>query len=315
MKRIKQLSIYTLLLFLLTSCYTEVVEDTFIEQPLLSTNALLQTYDLWYVDINSTAGFGETPFLQQAFTISFVNGTLYANNNLVGIGNTGRGIGVNIANYNANNRVLNVNHVLDGFASFDVFALDNNTIELYNPANDTSYFLVGYNVNNFDYNLVFNDNIKFFLQEYSAWQKTFTSRVGAINPFDNENYLSFSQSNNDLEFLSSKDQSITNVNAIVWDYVGAYSVNDIPGTNTVKSLTLNYDFLDNDFFELSVITDKEIALYHNASRTTYTFVGLNFVPFLKHKQTKTQVSKNVKAIKKRKQKGPRVKNPRTHSLL
>jgi len=51
----------------------------------------LQSYDLWYVDINETRGNGEVPFLQRAFTLSFINGALYANNNIVGIGKTGDG--------------------------------------------------------------------------------------------------------------------------------------------------------------------------------------------------------------------------------
>jgi len=49
-----------------------------------------------------------------------IEDTIYANNNLVGIGEQGDGFGVSIANYEAYNMVLDVNHVLDGFSSFDI---------------------------------------------------------------------------------------------------------------------------------------------------------------------------------------------------
>ena len=44
----------------------------------------------------------------------------------------------------------------------------------------------------FDYDFVFYDNIHYFLQEYEAWEKTFTSELWVLlNEFDNENYLQF----------------------------------------------------------------------------------------------------------------------------
>ncbi len=317
MKRIKLFFTYICILVFFTSCYTEVIEDTIVEQPQLSVNNLLEAYDLWYVDINQTKGFGETLFLQQAFTLSFIDGTIYANNNLVGIGEQGDGFGVSIANYEAYNMVLDVNHVLDGFSSFDIYTINSNTIELYNPATDTSYFLIGHQRATFDYNSLFYDNITYFLQEYDAWEKTYTSRLGAINEFDNENYLAFLETNNDSQFLSAQATNVTHVNTITWNFTGVYNIQDVAGTNTVKSLTLNYDFFDNDFFELSVINESNIALYHVKSRTTYEFQGVNYIPFLKTVTTNKAVlkTKEKEIIKKRKLKSKRVKNPRSSTRL
>ena len=71
---------------ILTSCYHEVIiEDDFIEESAFNTDQVLQSYDLWYIDINATRGNGEIPFLQFAFTLSFNNGILYANNSIIGI--------------------------------------------------------------------------------------------------------------------------------------------------------------------------------------------------------------------------------------
>jgi len=39
---------------------TEIIID---ETPSITLNELLSSYELWYVDINQTSGFGETPFL------------------------------------------------------------------------------------------------------------------------------------------------------------------------------------------------------------------------------------------------------------
>ncbi|MEJ6792496.1 MAG: hypothetical protein QNK89_07140 [Lacinutrix sp.] len=89
MKTVKLLSVFALIATLLTSCYTEViVEDDYVNNVPqgLTINQLLNSYKLWYVDINETIGYDESPFLQIAFTVSFRNGTLYGYNNLVGIG-------------------------------------------------------------------------------------------------------------------------------------------------------------------------------------------------------------------------------------
>ena len=248
MRRIKYFLCFVLITSLFTSCYREVIVDNYIEPrtnsvPPISVNELLNSYELWYVDINQTVGFGENPFLHQAFTISFIDGVLFANNNIVGLGNSGNGFGIDVATYDAYNMILDVNHDIDGFATFDVFQIDNNTIELYNPNNDTSYFLNGYQRHNFDYDYVFYDNIHYFLQEYEAWEKTFTSEIGAINEFDNENYLQFLAGGNDSEFRSSKDFRIIDTNDIFWDYTGLYGVGDV-AKDDVTNITNSFGLAD-----------------------------------------------------------------------
>lgn len=312
MKRIKILLIFALTATLFTSCYTEVVVDDYIDEPSISINQLLGSYELWYVDINATKGFGENPFLQKAFTISFKNDVVYANNNLVGLGDNGNGLGIDVANYDAYDMVLDVDHDIDGFATFDVFQVDDNTIELYNPNNDTSYFLNGYQRSNFDYDFVFYDNIHYFLQEYDAWEKTYTSELGAINEFDNENYLQFLAGGNDSEFQSSQDFEIANTNNIIWDYTGVYGVGNVTGDLYLKTLTLDYDSFDNDYFELSVINDEKIELFHPASETIYEFEGRGYIQYLKSSGTKGKTA-NIKSDKKRKFKKDKVENPRKNT--
>lgn len=49
-----------------SSCYTEViVEDDFIEESPINTALVLESHDLWYVDINETRGNGEVPFCNE----------------------------------------------------------------------------------------------------------------------------------------------------------------------------------------------------------------------------------------------------------
>ncbi len=61
------------------------------------------------------------------------------------------------------------------------------------------------------------------------------------------------------------------VNNLVWDYTGVYGVGNITGDAKLKTLTLDYDFFDNEHFELSVIDDGTIELYHPTSETVYEF--------------------------------------------
>ncbi|WP_350286554.1 nicotinic acid mononucleotide adenyltransferase [uncultured Croceitalea sp.] len=265
---------------LASSCYTEViVEDDFIVESPINTDRVLQSYDLWYVDIDATDGNGEVPFLQRAFTISFENGVVLANNNIVGIGKTGGGLGIDVGVYSTLSGVVEIDHDIDGLWSLDVFAVNNSTIELYDPRSRTSYFLNGYRRSNFDYDRVFYENINYFLQEYDAWEKTFTSEVGALNEFDDENYLQFFSDNGGY-FRSSIDNIGTPLANLQWDYEGDYEVFDT-NDETLKTLTLDYDFLDNDYFELYVIDDSTIELYHVASETVYEFGGRGFLQFLK----------------------------------
>lgn len=312
MKTIKLLSSFALIATLFTSCYTEVIVDDYNPAPQISVNQILGSYELWYVDINATQGYGETPFLQKAFTISFRNGIVYANNNIVGLGNNGNGFGIDVGEYDAYNMILDVYHDLDGFETFDVYKIDNNTIELYNPNNDTSYFLDGYQRSNFDYDFVFYDNIHYFLQEYEAWEKTYTSDFGALNEFDNENYLQFLPGGNDSTFRSSQDDNGTSYNNLYWDYEGIYGVGDVNGDMYLKTLTLDYDYFDNEYFELSVINDGKIELFHPASETVYEFEGKGYIQYLKTTNTK---GKSVTTDKKRKHRKDKVENPRENTRV
>lgn len=312
MKAIKLLFGFALAATLLTSCQSNSIHD----EPSISLNQLLRSYDLWYVDINQTIGRGETAFLQIAFTLSFKNGILYANNNLVGFGPNGQGngFGIDVGEYDAYDMILDVYHDVDGFQSFDVYQVDYDTIELYNPYNDTSYFLHGYQKSQFDYDFVFYDNIHYFLQEYQAWEKTYASQSGKLNEFDNENYLQFLAGGNDSEFRSSQDANISNPNNIYWDYTGLYSVGNIKGNTHLKTLTLDYDFNGNELFELSVINDQRIRLYHNYSGTTYEFTGRGYIQYMRGVEGKSSVvdgkTQSSEVQKKRKQTTAKKDNPR-----
>ena len=267
--------------FVMSSCYTETV--VLEEPPVLNTDAVLQSYDLWYVDINATRGNGEVPFLQLAFTVSFVNGVFYANNNIVGIGKTGDGFGLDVGIYNPLGGAVEVDHDVDGRWLLEVYAPNRNTLELYDPRSDTSYFLIGYQRNTFDYDRVFYDNINYFIQEYGAWEKTFTSEEGAINDFDNENYLQFLPD----FFRSSVDAPGISLGQLQWDFEGNYQVYDVQNDPTLKTLTLDYDFMGNDYFELYVLNDRTIELYHPSSGTVYEFTGRGYQQYLKSGKAST----------------------------
>ncbi|WP_422349400.1 nicotinic acid mononucleotide adenyltransferase [Flagellimonas sp.] len=267
---------------LASSCYTDVVfEDDFIEESPINTALVLESYDLWYVDINATKGSGEVPFLQRAFTISFDYGTIRANNNLVGIGKTGNGLGIDVGDYGTLFGAVEIEHDVDGVWVLDVFAVNNNTLELYDSRSDTSYIIRGYQRNSFDYDQIFYDNLHYFLQEYEAWEKTYTSEVGAINEFDDENFLQFLSGTDGAFFRSSVDGSGTAVSNLQWDFEGDYEIFDVANDPTLKTLTLDYDFLGNDYFELYVIDDSTIELYHVDSETVYEFQGRGYIEFLK----------------------------------
>ncbi|MBT8393264.1 MAG: nicotinic acid mononucleotide adenyltransferase [Bacteroidia bacterium] len=314
MKTLKILLGLTLATTLLTSCYVDLAKDDYgyiDNTPAITLNQLLDSYELWYVDINQTTGYGETPFLQIAFTMSFRNGTVYANNNLVGIGSQGNGLGIDIGYYDAYDMILDIYHDIDGYTTFDVYQIDSNTIELYNPYNDTSYFLHGYQRSNFDYDFVFYDNIHYFLQEYEAWEKTYTSDYGVLNEFDNENYLQFLSGGNDSTFRSSQDFDIANPNNIYWDYTGIYGIGDVSNDMYTKTLTLDYDYFDNEFFELYVINDKLIELYHAASETVYEFTGRGYIQYLRIGKSSDTTKPDIE--KKRKQRTKKKDNPRNNT--
>lgn len=278
---------------LASSCYTEViVDDGYIEESPINTALVLESYDLWYVDINATKGNGEVPFLQRAFTISFDRGIVYANNNLVGIGKTGNGLGIDVGTYGTFVGQVEVDHDVDGLWLLDVYAVNNNTLELYDARSKTSYILRGFQRSTFDYDQVFYDNIHYFLQEYQVWEKTYTSEVGAINEFDEENYLQFFSDGGGY-FRSSIDGQGIPISNIQWDYEGDYEVYDVANDATLKTLTLDYDFLGNDYFELYVINDSTIELYHVSSGTVYEFTGRGYMQFLKSGDTGKKRSKII----------------------
>ncbi len=282
MKTLKLLSVILFGSLLLTSCVTEVIveEDVFIEEPAgINLNALLSTYEIWYVDIERTSGNGEIPFLQKAFTVSFRNGTFFANNNLVGMGSNGNGFGLDVGFYDTFRMTIDIDHDIDGVYELVVSQLSRNEIELYDGVTNTSYYLVGYQRSTFDFDRVFYDNIHYFLQEYRVWEKVYTSEFGVLNEFDNENYLKFEYFGAGENFKSSQDQNGLPINDIFYDYTGFYEVNDIINTFDRKTLTLSYDYLGNEFFELSVINDSKIELFHPASETVYEFVGRGRIQF------------------------------------
>jgi|TARA_B110000881_G_C18605661_1_gene539663 hypothetical protein len=277
MKSLKLLFTLIISFFLFTSC---AVEDDYEEEERgIVLEYALSDYDLWYVDYHRTTGSGDVPFLSRAFTISFINGTLYANNNIVDIGHTGNGFGISVGTYTTFDGVLATNHDVDGFQDFEVFQISANQIRLYNYRENVSYYLIGYQVNNFDYDKLFYENIEYFLQEFVAWEKIETLG-GAPNAFDAENYLQFTPENT-TTFYSSQDMFGTNIDTLDWSYVGGYEVFDVIDYEDLKILTLNYDGGDIEEFELSVINDETISFYHLNTATTYEFSGRGFIQYLK----------------------------------
>lgn len=287
MKTIKLLFIIAVTSITFSSC--SIVVDDINNPNYVSLEEVVSNYDLWYIDYNKTIGQGDVPFLSKAFTVSFLNGKLYANNNLVGIGSTGNGYGIQIGVYNTYNGSLEVNHTIDGYFDFDVIQISNNQIKLVDNFDNVTYYLEGYQKYNFDYNQIFYDNIEYFLQEYDAWEKTYVSDNGTANAFDNENFLQFIPENN-TTFYSSQDNVGTNIDNLLWDYVGNYSVADVQGYDNLKILTLDYDLGDTEEFELTVINDETISLYHINSGTTYEFTGRGYIQYLKSDKAKKDVS-------------------------
>jgi len=286
----KKLLITLLIIFpILNSCSVDDFNDT------ISLEELITSYDLWYVDLNRTQGEPDVPFLLKAFTISFINGRLYANNNLVDIGSLGNGFGLQYGFYNTSNGYLEIDHDLDGRIDFQVFQESIDEIVLKDTYTGTLYYLIGYQRNEFDYDAVFYDNIEYFLQEYIAWEKTYTSPEGEINEFDAENFLAFIPENIN-KFLSSQDEVGTDVDLLYWDYEGEYEVFDVQGVNDEKILTLDYDFFGKEEFILYILSDEKIELYHSKSGTTYRFTGRENIQF-KNSLSKQTTKKDRKRFK------------------
>ena len=295
---------------LLSSCST-VFEDDFREQE-ISLEQVVSKYDLWYVDYHRTIGNGDIPFVSRAFTLSFLNGILYANNNIADIGFTGNGFGIDVGSYNTFSGVLETIHDLDGSNDFEVTVTSSNEIRLYNYRQNVTYFLIGYQTNTFDYDQLFYENIEYFLQEYDAWEKTLTEG-GVVNPFDEENYLGFT-SENITTFYSSQDNFGTQVVDINWSYVGGYEVYDVVGFQNLKILTLNYDSGDVEEFELSIVNDGKIRLYNLDSETTYDFEGSGYIQYLKGDTPKKSKKATVRNSDRKRTKVKRQTKKRRGSL-
>lgn len=280
MKAIKLLLVIIFSGAIFSSC-SIVVDDIFDDS--ISLDELMSSYDVWYVDIHNTSGTAEIPFVTRAFTLSFFNGNMYANNNIADIGFTGNGLGIIVGNYNTFGGILETNHDIDGRHDFEVIQLSANEIRIDDTFLNVSYYLVGYQSNDFDYDMLFYENIEYFLQEYDAWERTGISTTGTPNAFDDEHYLQFTSENN-TTFYSSHDDFGINIDRIQWDFTGGYEVFDVQGYEDLKILTLNYDGGDIEEFELSVINDQKVQLLHLSSNTTYDFTGRGFIQFLKNSQ-------------------------------
>lgn len=270
MKTLKITFILLLTSLFFSSCVVVEDDPVYFDNG-ISLSELLQTKELWYIDYNATQGSGDVRFLSLAFTLSFRNGSLYANNNLVDIGTVGNGYGDQIGFFNTNGTTLEIDHDIDGFIDLQVIQSSNNRIKLRDNYANVTYTLIGYSRNEFDYDQVFYDNIEYFLQEYTVWKKIATID-GVENDFDNENFLAYVPEDRN-SFLSSQDNLGTNIDDIFWDFTGEYEVFDVQGIDNLKILTLDYDSYGNEEFELSVIDDGTISLYHNNSDTTYEFSG------------------------------------------
>ncbi|MGJ8744349.1 hypothetical protein [Polaribacter sp.] len=288
MKSLKLLFAIIITAATFSSCTTH--QDIFVDnyQPQITLEEIVSGYDLWYVDYHRTTGNGDVPYVSRAFTLSFYNGILYANNNIVDIGRTGNGFGIDVGTYNTYNGELQTNHDIDGANDFEVTQISTNEIRIYNYRQNVNYYLIGYQKNQFDYDKLFYENIEYFLQEYQDWEKIST-KGGVVNAFDDENYLQFIPEDITI-FKSSQDTYGTQVDNIYWDYIGGYEVFDVTGYENLKILTLNYDGGDIEEFELTVINDGRIELYNVNSETTYEFLGRGFIQYKKG----VEVSENAK---------------------
>ena len=291
MKKIAFSSFLILQLFLFSSCEQNYYMEEQFREP---TSAIpLERYDLWYLDYHNTQGADVLPFMSLAFTLSFENGIVYANNNISRIGYQGGGYGLQIGYYDQYNSVVNLDHDLDGQQRFEIRNLRQNEIEMYHPQTDTSYFLVGYTTETFDYDALFFDNIEYLLQDFEFWEKSATSWEGATTPFEYENFLRFT-SENTQTFYSSLAQNSNSV--AYWDFNGGYEVLDVSNDTSLKILELYYQGGVFEQFELRVLTDTSIDLLHLNSGTSFVFQGQEFIQYLKSdpKKNKTIPRKKIK---------------------
>jgi len=290
MKAIKLILGIAAVSILFTSCYIDA--DDYHNDNQISIEEVITNYDIWYVDFNRTTGYGNVPFLSKAFTLTFQNGRMYANNNIVGIG-MDNVYGVQTGTYNTYDGLLKLQHSEEGQYSFEVIVDNLNSIRLYNSYEDVTYYLEGYDSNTFDFDQVFYDNIEYFLQEYDVWAKYFTSLEGDLNDFDYENFLSFTPENI-TTFYSSQDDEGTPFEDLLWDFEGDYEVFNINGVDNIKELKLTYDGGFIEEFEMKIIDDATIELYHYSSGTTYEFEGLGYIQY----KQQEEVKKRFKVVRK-----------------
>jgi hypothetical protein len=296
MKSLKLLFIFSTIGVLFSACNTAHENDFRGNE--ISLEEVLTGYDLWYVDYHRTIGNRDIPFVSKAFTLSFFKGILYANNNIVDVGFTGSGLGIDVGTYDTFSGFLETRHDADGRHDFEVTVISSNELRLYNYRQNVTYFLIGYQTNTFDYDRLFYENIEYFLQEYDAWEKTVTAG-GVANAFDEENYLQFTPEDI-TTFYSSKDVFGTQFADINWSYVGGYEVFDLVDFENLKIITLHYDGGDIEEFELSVVNDGKIRLFNLNSETTYEFEGRGFIQYLKgEKINKTAKSRINNSNRKR----------------
>jgi hypothetical protein len=185
--------------------------------------------------------------------------------------------------------VLDFYHDLDGYTTFDVTQVSDTEIELYNPSAGLRYVLVGDQRGTFYYDLLFYENIHYFMQEYTAWEKLSTEG-GVPNEFDAEHFLQFLPGGGDGNFQSSQDPLGSDIYNLYWDYTGTFNVDNVPGNQYLKYLTLDYEYLGNEYFELNVLNDSTIELFHETSGTVYTYSAVGLITY-KRSQGKLRIPK------------------------
>ncbi len=301
--RLSLIAIITLVGF--TSCReNDYIENDGYTPPVEPIQPVLESYDLWYVDYHRTIieNNKEIRFVSLAFTLSFVNGTLYANNNIVDIGITGNGFGIPVGNYSTDLDYIDINHDIDGYYELQARILADDEIEIYDPINRVTYFLIGYQINEFDYNKLFYDNIEYFLQEYHDWEKTGRSDEQIAVPFDEENYLRFPIENLN-RFNSSKDIIPTAINRVFWDFRGDFEIYDLVDNRgrqilDEKDLTLFYDNGDTEDFNLTVVNDGTISLLNYDSGIRYEFSGRAFIELKREEKSNQKDQKSLEGRKR-----------------
>ena len=267
----------------LTSCRWEQREDDYATDTVhLSLSDLIHSYDLWYVDIDRTTGTGDVDFVSRAFTMSFKNNnTVYANNNIVGLGVTGNGFGIKTGVFDTYNRsgIISIHDDVFGSADFVVEQISSNEISLHNSAQNVTDFLVGYQKYDFDYDKLFYENITYFLQEYESWTKQSENIMSPAASFISENHLTFYVQNNQNVFDTSVSAINTPIMSIYWDYHGAYDVYNT-SVEHIKELELVYSGNNGEErFELDILDDQNIRLTNQNNGNSYTFVGRDYIQY------------------------------------